>query len=441
MTNRASRLLLPLAIALFCCSAPPIPARAGDACAGGGRLHPDDSGIGGTGLTPDGGDSGIGGTGKRPDGADDDDSGVGGTGIHAGDSGVIGTITGFASICVDGAEIHYDAASAVRVDGQPASLASLAVGEVVAVIASGAGSELYAQRIDVEHIVAGPLTRVASAGDEIEVLGQRVRILATTRNELAAATTDVALGTVITVSGMRQPDGRIAASLLRRSDDSLARLSGPVTDVSANRLAVAGTEIDLASAGTALALGDEVRVVGRWANDRLIASGLTSIPRLPFDGRVARLQVEGFAAPAAGGALRVGPYVFDLPDSAIDGRGRAQLPDARVRVDAVLRDRRAIIERIVSAPDPPLRPDPQARPDNALHSAVDGAGADVGGAGRAAAAPPPRPPIADDSAAPPRPDRPDRPAGAQPPERPPRLERPPIDRGAIPDRPPRPNHP
>ena len=74
-------------------------------------------GIGGTGdvaLKP-----GIGGTGI-------DNGGIGGTGI-------VGVITGFASICVNGVEVHYDESMPVNDNGQTVKTGVLALGQVVVV--------------------------------------------------------------------------------------------------------------------------------------------------------------------------------------------------------------------------------------------------------------------------------------------------------------------
>src|SRR5262245_29210785 len=76
-------------------------------CADGGRPRPDEGGVGGTG---------------RQQMVPDDEGGIGGTGVSArGDTGIIGTITGFASICVGGVEIRYAADTPVRVDGRGAT--------------------------------------------------------------------------------------------------------------------------------------------------------------------------------------------------------------------------------------------------------------------------------------------------------------------------------
>ena len=137
-------------------------------CADGGRPRPDEGGIGGTGACPS---------------APDDD------GRHrrhrhlrlAGDTGIIGTITGFASICVGGVEIHYARRHAVEIDGQPATTAPLAVGQVVEVIAGGTGSEVRAQQISVRHVVSGPVTRIDAERNEIDVIGQTVQLSPATR--------------------------------------------------------------------------------------------------------------------------------------------------------------------------------------------------------------------------------------------------------------------
>ena len=45
-------------------------------------------------------------------------------------------ITGFASICVNGIELHYDAATLISLNGAPGQAGALAVGKVVMVQAA-----------------------------------------------------------------------------------------------------------------------------------------------------------------------------------------------------------------------------------------------------------------------------------------------------------------
>jgi len=443
----AIRVFLALLVLLVCGGVPG--ASWANNCAGGGAPRPDDSGVGGTGMRSgdDEDDSGVGGTGVAP-GADDDDSGIGGTGISA-DTGVIGTITGFASICVGDVEIHYDAASLVQVDDQRSTAAALAVGQVVEVLAGGSGAELEARQITVRHIVAGPVTGIAADRNELEVMGQIVRLSASTRgggdNEEALAATDLALGTVVQVSGVRQNDGSVVASRVTRSPDDVARLSGRVETLAAGRVTVAGTPVR-AAGDMALATGDELRLTGGWDGTQLVIRSAERIPSLPFDGRAARVEVEGYPSLGRSGELRMGPYRFDLSPAAAEALTGLEL-SAPLRVEAVVRDRRAVVERVRVAPGmPPRPPGREGRAGGAIDARERGPGDHAPRDGRAE--PPPRDGRDARPEGPPRdgragsPDRPDRPPRADRPERPPRVDRPPVpDRPDLPDRPDRPPRP
>jgi len=108
--------------------------------------------------------SGIGETGNTAD-----NDGIGGTGI-------IGTITGFAGICVNGIEIHYDKHTAISADGRGATLGELAIGRVIAVRAFGVNRELATRSIAVLHAAIGPVGNLDAKAGEMQVLGQTVRI-------------------------------------------------------------------------------------------------------------------------------------------------------------------------------------------------------------------------------------------------------------------------
>ena len=70
-----------------------------------------------------------------PTGGSDGDRGIGGT-------GVIGTIKKFGSIYVNDLRISYPESAEVRIDGRPASLRDLKLGQVVRVDARGADSDV-----------------------------------------------------------------------------------------------------------------------------------------------------------------------------------------------------------------------------------------------------------------------------------------------------------
>ncbi len=464
--SRSSSVLAAMLLVIFLFLVARPPDAAANGCAGGGEPRPDEGGIGGTGILS-----------MQPD----DEGGIGGTGISAeADTGVIGTVTGFGSICVNGVEIHYGADTPVQIDGQPATAGQLAVGQVVEVTASGTASDLQARHIAVRHVVSGPVTRLDAERAEIEVMGQTVLLSPLTRvgdGESAAVATAFPLESSVQVSGMRRDDGAVEASRINRVDTPAVQVVGPVTKVDSGMVWVAGTAARTNSAA-AIAVGDEVQVAGHWDGAAIRAASITAIPRVPFDGHVTHVNIEGFARPIAAGQLQVGSFAVELLPAAVQEVQQASTLETRIRIQAVIENRHVLVERIrvmdELPPLPPLwprdaggwgggrpgdarntvgvsPPDPSRPGDARGPSAHDGWAAkpDSG-----AAAPPvpiwgdqpsvPQPP--DHSAIPQVPDRPppppqppDRPAMPQVPDRPPlpqRPDRPPIvDRPSIPVRP------
>lgn len=127
----------------------------------GVRPSEDKGGVGGTCVVA--GRPGIGGTGIS-------EGGIGGTGI-------VGVVTGFASICVNGVEVQFDADTPTSDNGQPGSARQLAVGQVVAVQAAGAAEALSARHIALIHAAVGPIETLNAATGEFRILGQSARAL------------------------------------------------------------------------------------------------------------------------------------------------------------------------------------------------------------------------------------------------------------------------
>jgi hypothetical protein len=341
-----------LVLIALLCGAAPARAQVAPRCADGGALLPGDDGIGGTGAWP--GDDGIGGTGAWPGG---DDSGIGGTGVSAHSTiGVVGTITGFASICVGGIEVHYDADTPVRIDGRPASVADLAVGQVVEVIAEGNLPELRARDLTVRHVVVGPVSGVEADGAILRVAGQSVALVPETQLPDAVSGADtLALGTVVQVSGMRRQDGVVVASRITRGQaDDGVQITGPVETSDAGGLSIAGTPLEIAG-DVRLAVGENARVAGRWTGTALRVDGAEAVPHVPFDGRVARIDVEGFPRWSANGELRVDGVAI-ARDVAPPAFGQLGATDARVRIGAWLEGGGVVVDRVQPAPALPVRP-------------------------------------------------------------------------------------
>lgn len=147
---------------------------------------------------PPPGDRGIGGTGIRFAQAEEGDRGIGGTGI-------VGVVTGFASICVNGMHVVYDPALLVAFGEMAEPPTALRVGQVVIISADEHAGAVRARRVSVRYEVAGPVESVEPGA--LVVAGQRVTLVGA-----VPGGTGWKVGDNVLVSGLRAPDGSIAAS-------------------------------------------------------------------------------------------------------------------------------------------------------------------------------------------------------------------------------------
>ncbi|WP_149541277.1 hypothetical protein [Siccirubricoccus phaeus] len=201
MTRRPWRLrpLLSLLL-LFGCERPPPDAIIAAAPPPQCRIGPDDgpppdtlAASGKQGIAS--GDRGIGGTGMLASG----DRGIGGTGI-------IGVVTGFGSLCVNGLRIAFDPRRPVPVEGGVEPPAPLRAGQVVAVTAEGPMQALAARSVLRQVAVAGPVQQVTPEGTLL-VAGQWVVPGPGLRGRGGWRE-----GEWVSVSGLPLPEGGVMAS-------------------------------------------------------------------------------------------------------------------------------------------------------------------------------------------------------------------------------------
>jgi hypothetical protein len=271
---------------------------------------------------------GIGGTGGPVA-----DSGIGGTGI-------VGTITGFGSILVNGYEVEIAHDTTVTWDGEPAAAGSLRVGHVVAIEAARVDGRLTARTVDLLPAVLGPIARIDAGEGMIEVLGQQGRI---ERETVIAGGSDetmrlgkLTVGDRVEISGVRAEDGVIVASRIDRGSrdgEPRALVSGSATQVRPGEFAVGGLRIETAGTSEtgAVVEGRGVRVRGSIEGGRFVARRLSVDPEVPFSGRLRRLSIEGFVEQQTAGqpTRLVGPAPIVL-DQRTSASGR------RVVVDGTL---------------------------------------------------------------------------------------------------------
>ncbi len=259
------------------------------------------SGIGGTGIQ----DGGIGGTGNKEGGtvgqvANDD--GIGGTGI-------IGIITGFASICVNGVKIHYDANTPISIDGRLSSTQDLAVGQMVAVRASGIGDEVTARNIAVIHAVVGPIDSFNPETGKMQVLDQLVQVLEQDRLE------NLQTSDWVQVSGHRLSDGTIVASRIEPSQPlEQAMINGHVTHADTTGFIVNGTRIEFEQheRPEGIVPGAEISASGQWNNESLQLQHVQVAPTDQLMDQVERVVIEGYVQPINNEEFSLGNQTFRL---------------------------------------------------------------------------------------------------------------------------------
>ena len=242
----------------------------------------EDRGLGGTGISPEidlNNDRGFGGTGLTPTELTaifGEDRGLGGT-------GVIGTITAFGSIWVNGIEVEYDTNTQLTVDGVPAKTNALKIGQQVEMIAHLDSGEITASEIAIHHQVVAPVESIDHQKQVMSVLGQTVRL-----DQSVTDYIDIQPGNTIMVSGYRERNATIIATAVHKTDTTnLWTLNGTVSLHNGN-LMIGDFKLPEESG---LSIGDDVSVNGRIRNNEVIVENIIKRERI-LDGKVSNFFIE-----------------------------------------------------------------------------------------------------------------------------------------------------
>ena len=269
----------------------------------GGTGVTNDNGLGGTGMTADGG---MGGTGITT-GISTEHGGIGGTGDavttsllpqdRQGGVAIIGVVTGFASICVNGQEVFYDKNTPVYDNGMAAKLSSLATGKMVILKADKVGGQLHARSIGLFDAVAGPVERIDSKLNQMQVMGQTVRLNQNTMQQIK----DLSPNASVRVSGHRLDNGEIVATRVDIGKIDGASTIGLVTSLDHDSMVVNGTRIHIVNTNITnkngfdkIKVGNEVRVSGVWDGRAMKADRVESQPITNSINRADSAIVEGY---------------------------------------------------------------------------------------------------------------------------------------------------
>ena len=164
-----------------------------------------DIGLGGTGMLADTG-SGLTCVSNQSEvitaNDEDKDIGLGGTGMLAntgsglGGTGIIGEITGFGSVFVNGIEVEYDNDTTYTINGETAVPQQLEIGDVVEVLTVDAKQHTQAQVINLRHEIIGEVESVEAHTYSFTINGQSIV-------QSIAKSTLPEVGTTVAVAGFR----------------------------------------------------------------------------------------------------------------------------------------------------------------------------------------------------------------------------------------------
>lgn len=275
-------------------------------------------------------DRGLGGSGVSPE-----DRGLGGSGMRA---GIIGVVTGFASLCVNGYEVELDETSVVTIEGHPATQADIHLGQLVVIEAEAAGGKLRAASVDVRLAAMGPVSAISNDGRTLTLLGQTVRLA-----DLPGARVEkLAPGDWVAVSGLRGPDTIIeGTSVVRLPQPGARAMVAGVLDGRPAGLGIGALEIG----APAFTAGDAVVVEGRPQDGRLSVERVRPQLEARFTAGVRDLSLQTFVPADRLMGLRISPMDMRPATpggSPIQMEGRLQLgntfiPD-RITIPGLPRD-------------------------------------------------------------------------------------------------------
>jgi hypothetical protein len=212
------------------------------------------------------------------------DQGIGGT-------GVVGTITGFGSIFINGLEIQLPWFGGIRIDGGTVSPKELKIGQVARLVAWSSASGLSTRGVDVEHEVIGPIKRIDHKAGLITVLGQKIYI----RRSLKHAR--LGIGDWVAISGLRRIDHVIVASLIEHSVAGKVQIVGSPAERGA---ALA----ELGASDPSQSLTERAILRGMISEGSLSIGSVSPLAAFPIDQDVQSLLIEGYYSVSSSGRIR-----------------------------------------------------------------------------------------------------------------------------------------
>lgn len=252
---------------------------------------------------------GLGGTGLSSGVPQTADRGIGGTGI-------VGIITGFGSICINGREIAYDPSMAVLIEGAVAGPGALRTGQVVAIEAEE-GQPPRARKVSIFYQVSGPIDLVADTR-AFRVAGQPV----IARAGAVPPGVSLRVGDWINVSGLRAPTGEILATRFDQREPGRVIVRGRLLGApGAYRIGELPVRLP---PGSNVAAGQFIVAQGSYDGEMLTIDSVTADllatdPLALFGSNVSRFSIESFVNLTGGRLQSTTGWVVPLSHGVRDG--------------------------------------------------------------------------------------------------------------------------
>ena len=199
----------------------------------------------------------------------------------------IGPISNFGSIFVNGVEFSTSSAQ-IRIENSPATESQLKVGQIVRVkgrIAND-GRTGTAETVNFNDSVEGPVQSVDLTASTLVVLGQTVRVTATTLFDNSFANPSlagIAIGSVVEVSGFPNGAGEIVATRIEpKAAGGVFELFGVVSSLAGTRFNLSTTIVDFATA--ALPNGSPTNGACVEVKGSVFAAGVLTATRVEVEG-------------------------------------------------------------------------------------------------------------------------------------------------------------
>lgn len=252
---------------------------------------------------------------------------VGGTGTG---STIVGPVSGFGSIIVDGVRIDESSVLPRNADGVVVSRDAIKLGTFVEVAAGpigddGAGNRsTTAQSVQIRTELRGPIQAIDLPAKRISVLGQQVVLAADTVIDGGAAS--LALGQVVEIHGSQDVQALrfVATRIEAVGGNPEFKVRGVAQNVSAAppRLSIAGQIYDLSRPGIPGGVTDgtfvELRVEPAQVNGLWVVTRAKADDRKPPDGQQAEVEgiVSAFTSPTE---FKVNGTPVDARTASVEG--------------------------------------------------------------------------------------------------------------------------